>query len=260
MDAVSRALLMTGGASGPLPGQQAYTTPGTYTWVAPAGVTRVCVVCVGGGGGGFNGGGGGGLGWRNNITVTPGTSYTVSVGGGTTNVGGDSFFASSVTGRGASNENGGGFVGDGGGNGGSFAGGAGGYSGNGGNTGSGGSGGGGGGGRAGTFYTYGNVWETDGGGAGGGVEILGQGNNGGGASFNGGGGGGGSGGSSGGSGSSWFIVGRGGAYGGGGGATGYYYDLGTGEYYDVTGEGASGAVRIIWGAGRAFPSTNTGNL
>lgn len=26
------------------------------------------------------------------------------------------------------------------------------------------------------------------------------------------------------------------------------------------GNGANGAVRIIWGAGRAFPSTNTGNV
>ena len=26
------------------------------------------------------------------------------------------------------------------------------------------------------------------------------------------------------------------------------------------GAGASGAVRIIWGNGRAFPSTNTGDL
>jgi hypothetical protein len=26
------------------------------------------------------------------------------------------------------------------------------------------------------------------------------------------------------------------------------------------GQGGRGAVRIIWGAGRAFPSTNTGDL
>ena len=36
-------------------GQQAYTTAGTYSWTAPAGVTSVCVVCVGGGGGGSRG-------------------------------------------------------------------------------------------------------------------------------------------------------------------------------------------------------------
>jgi len=33
-------------------GQEAFTTPGTYTWIAPAGVTSVAVVCVGGGGAG----------------------------------------------------------------------------------------------------------------------------------------------------------------------------------------------------------------
>jgi hypothetical protein len=69
------------------PGQEAYTTPGTYSWVAPTNVTRVSAVCVGGGGGGSStggsgggGGGGGGLGYRNNISVTPGQSYTVVVG------------------------------------------------------------------------------------------------------------------------------------------------------------------------------------
>ena len=33
-------------------GQQAYTTAGSYTWVAPALVTKVSVVVVGAGGGG----------------------------------------------------------------------------------------------------------------------------------------------------------------------------------------------------------------
>jgi hypothetical protein len=48
---------------GAAPGQQAYTTAGTYSWVAPVGVTKVSVIAVGGGGGGRNtGGGGGGLG------------------------------------------------------------------------------------------------------------------------------------------------------------------------------------------------------
>ena len=32
-------------------GEQQYTTPGSYTWTAPAGVTSVSVVCVGGGSG-----------------------------------------------------------------------------------------------------------------------------------------------------------------------------------------------------------------
>jgi hypothetical protein len=36
-------------------GQAAYTSGGTYTWIAPAGVTSVCVVAVGAGQGGFYG-------------------------------------------------------------------------------------------------------------------------------------------------------------------------------------------------------------
>lgn len=74
-------------------GQTAYTTAGTYSWVAPSGVTSISIVAVGGGGGantfpnsgnrtGGSGGGGGGLGYKNNITVSPGTSYTVVVGDG----------------------------------------------------------------------------------------------------------------------------------------------------------------------------------
>ena len=68
-------------------GQVQYTSPGTYNWVCPENITSVSVVCVGGGGGGMyyntstswyqfamNGGGGGGLGWKNNISVTPGNS------------------------------------------------------------------------------------------------------------------------------------------------------------------------------------------
>lgn len=70
-----------GGAGGPPTGQEAYETPGTYTWVAPAGVTSVSVVAVGAGGGGYvNAGGGGGLRYYNNYAVTPGNSYTVTVG------------------------------------------------------------------------------------------------------------------------------------------------------------------------------------
>ena len=60
----------TSGVSGVVTGQQAYTTAGTYSWVAPAGVTSVSVVAVGGGGNGYSGaytgagGGGGGLGYK----------------------------------------------------------------------------------------------------------------------------------------------------------------------------------------------------
>ena len=65
-------------------GQQEYTTPGTYSWVAPTGVTSVSVVCVGGGAGGYanSGGAGGELRYINNVSVTPGQSYEVKVGGG----------------------------------------------------------------------------------------------------------------------------------------------------------------------------------
>ena len=77
--------------------QVEFTTPGTYSWTAPAGVTSVCAVCIGGGGAGTRGaspsdvdqlrrgGGAGGLGWKNDISVTPGQTYTIVVGaGGTT--------------------------------------------------------------------------------------------------------------------------------------------------------------------------------
>ena len=93
-------------------GQVAFTTPGSFSWTAPAGVTSVSVVAVGGGGEGGEantcdaaGGGGGGLGWKNAIAVAPGTNYSVVVGAGgsmlSTNVydqdgdsGGNSYFIS----------------------------------------------------------------------------------------------------------------------------------------------------------------------
>lgn len=68
-------------------GQQEFTTPGTYTWIAPEDVTSMSAVCVGGGGGGGpndnrNGAGGGELSWYNDIPITPGESLTVVVGAG----------------------------------------------------------------------------------------------------------------------------------------------------------------------------------
>ena len=79
------------------PGQAQYTTPGTYSWTAPASVTSVSVVCIGGGGSGGStgvnngpgggGGGGGGVAYKNNIAVTPSVSYTVVVGAGGTTLG-----------------------------------------------------------------------------------------------------------------------------------------------------------------------------
>lgn len=118
------------------------------TWICPAGVYHVDVVCIGGGGaGGFgnsstsnynyrvggNGGGGGGLGWKRGISVTPGQSYSYQVGAGvsgpvSTNVkGGDSWFISPSTVLGGGGQSGGvsnspgvggSFVGEGGGSGG----------------------------------------------------------------------------------------------------------------------------------------------
>ena len=241
-------------------GEAAFTTYGTNTWTAPAGVTSVNVVCVGGGGAGnlynngYNtGGGGGGLGWRNNISVTPGNSYTVFVGqggqrttnGGAAGSGSDSYFINTSTvkgggGAGAAPNNaaGGNHVGDGGGNGGrggnitnknpvgsiiGGGGGAGGYAGNGGDAGgnnnsspsdgAAGSGGAGGGGKSQN---------------GGGVGIFGQGDSG--------------------------AASTSGAGNPGSGGIGKVYGAG-GGYWDP---GGDGAVRIMWGTGRSFPSTNAG--
>jgi hypothetical protein len=241
-------------------GQQAYTTSGTYSWVAPAGIFSVCVVCVGGGSTGGQSGAGSG-----------GASSFISIG--------------TVAGRGGSIPSGGSYVGDGGGNGGQgggpgvsggeppAGGGAGGYSGAGGigafgnyggGTGTMGAGGGGGGGS--NNYIPSKV------GGGGGVGLFGQGANG----VSGGGGG-----SAGTAGS--IANGYGGAYGGGGSGSYSLFNGGgggglgwknnivvvPGQSYTVivgsggsssSGRGAGGAVRIIWGAGRAFPSTNTADM
>lgn len=69
-----------------------YDTPGTYTWVCPAGVAIAYVTCVGAGGGGGGGnsgtyqgsGGGGGGSARTLLSVTPGASYAIVVGAGGT--------------------------------------------------------------------------------------------------------------------------------------------------------------------------------
>lgn len=282
-----------------VPNVNRYTTSGTYTWICPVGVTSVSVVCVGGGGsgsfgtgtyngngrgGGGGGGGGGGLGYKNNISVTPGNSYTVVVGAGGASVtgttvvlngnpGGDSYFINSTTVKGGGgsaaaapstyNAPGGTYAGDGGGNGGiggncngfflgGGGGGAGGYAGNGGNganagsnTGAtAGSGGGGGGGQADS-----SGWSC---GGGGGVGINGQGTNGAAGS---GAGNGGLGGSSGTNGSNKsangpsFNGGPGGTYGGGGGGAVYEYPVG-----EKSGAGGGGAVQIFWSSG-TFPSS-----
>jgi prepilin-type N-terminal cleavage/methylation domain-containing protein len=247
------------------PGEQSFTTAGTFSWTAPSGVTSVSVVAVGGGGGGATcwsngGGGGGGLGWKNNIAVTPGQSYLVVVGaGGSPSCGSgmsgtDSYFINTGTVRGGSGSgsaSGGAFTGDGGGSGGNGGqwsnpgGGAGGYSGNGGS----GVGGSGSGGAGGAGYSYSSTYGT---GAGGGVGLLGIGTSGAGGTWNGNcsllGGQGGSGGAAGAAGepcSAGPSAITGGAYGGGGGGSGTSYG---------GGPGGGGAVRIIWGVGRSFPS------
>ena len=72
-------------------GQASVTFDSSGTWICPAGVTSVSAECWGGGGPGGNGtgfrifsgiggGGAGGAYARSTISVTPGTSYTVTVG------------------------------------------------------------------------------------------------------------------------------------------------------------------------------------
>lgn len=254
--------VMLGGSFAPpvAPGQQAYTTAGTYTWVAPVGVTTVSVVVIGAGENGSYGSGcapggqggvGGSLGYKNNYSVTPGNSYTVQVGNYSAGI---SWFSSTgvvSTGNRSYVGDGGGIGGVGGaGSGASFSGGggggAGGYSGAGGNGGTGnGAGQGGSGGSAGG----GGARTCSGGGGGGGVYIYGQGSDG---PSGAGGGYGGGGGSSGGNGvRGCGVGGDGGTYGGGGGGGSGYGGQG--------GYGKNGAVRIIWpGTTRSFPSTCTG--
>lgn len=283
------------GAGGVASGQQAFTTVGSTSFVVPTGVTSISVVCVQGGRGGnsYYGGAGGALRYLNSISVTPGETLTIAVGAGGTgtntilssggNVGGASsvsrggttlISSATATGGGVGGGNGGaggigtiqstpyGDVRCGGG-----GGGAGGYSGNGGAAGgttpaAGSGGGGGGGGR--TTYTSGplgtppnDFYAGRDGAGGGGVGLLGQGSNGtAGANTStlfataGGGGSGGTAGSGG----------TGGLYGGGGAAFATYKQSNGIEQFFSGNAGGQGAVRIIWGAGRAFPSTNTGNV
>ena len=231
-------------------GQQLFES--STSWVVPENVTSVCAVLVGGGAGSAGGPGkGGSLRWINFLEVTPGETLTVTVGGAgdrsrirrggtdlivaagatdgtstslsTENVGGGDGGAA------GSNDTGSTGVGYGG------CGGAGGYSGNGGKGGNGsgsaganGSGGAGGGGGAGR-----RAYEESGnGGLGGGVGLYGEGSS----------GEGGAGGASGGD------SGQAGSPGSGGVTTKY------------GGSNRAGGIRIIWGDGRAFPSTNTGDV
>lgn len=245
-------------------GQQEWTTPGTSTFIVPAGVTSICGLVVGGGAGGYyftgsdqdEGGGGGATRYRNAISVTPGESLTVTRGaGGITSPtsarnGGESTIkrgttvllrAGGATGRtpGTGTTIGGNVGGGDGATGGlgtgatrAGGGGAGGYSGAGGSgssIGSSASGAGTGGAPSGGHHGYG----------GGGVGLQGEGVSGAASTTVGKGG-------SDGSDASGSIAGN---YGGGGASTG-----------GVADSGANGAVRIIWGNGRSFPSTNTADV
>lgn len=254
MSGATQAVFMNQRSFQAPPGQQAYTTAGSYIWVCPTGVTSISVVVVGAGGG--VGSNGGGLAYRNNVSVTPGTSYTIVVGSGGTKTTGfnddtsatdsSAFSCIATAGKGSTTVGTSSGVYDGGANGGRYAGGAAGYTGNGGNgatsagnAGAAGAGGGGGG---------GGVSSSTGVGGGGGVGLLGQGASGAGGLGSGGfsstAGKGGSGGADGTDNTS-----QGGQYGGGGPSDGSFRT------------GAGGAVRIIWpGTTRSFPSTNTGNL
>ena len=246
---------------------------GAYSWTVPTNVTSVCVVCIGAGGGtvSYNyinsAGAGGGLAYKNNITVVPGAVWTVNVGlggdaGAGRQAGGSSSFVSpaSVTacqanGGSTSGGSGGTTLGyDGGGNGGSGSyqggGGAGGYAGNGGSTGGG--SGAGGGGSGGQFYS-----SNYGAPGGGGVGPFGQGTSGATSAYVGVGGSGGETANS--RENPYTFIGHsmspGGRYGGGAGAPGSQSTSGWG-----LSRGADGCVRIIWGPGRSFPSTGTGDM
>lgn len=247
------------------PGQQVFTSSGTFT--VPAGVTSICAVAVGRGQNGAagdgmytagRGGEGGTLSYSNSISVTPWESLTVTIATSTSASTGETTLKRSSTVLLAARAGGqtsgqanvgtsfaGGtapepvyYFGSGGGGAGGYsgAGGAGGI-GDGGSAGSGGSGGGGGGGA-----------PSAASGGGGGVGLLGAGSNGTAGSGGGAGGGAGSGGSSGADGGDG---GAGGNYGGGGGG---------GGVSSAGGAGGSGALRIIWGDGRSYPSTNTADV
>jgi hypothetical protein len=85
MSGIHLALLgMTYGPGAPVTVIQSFTATGE--WVCPTGVTEVewLIVAGGGGGGNNNGGGGGAGGYRTGtgLSVTAGTTYTVTVGAG----------------------------------------------------------------------------------------------------------------------------------------------------------------------------------
>lgn len=253
-------------------GQQIFTAPGVFT--VPADVYELSMVAIGEGGAGYaarGGGSGGDLRWLNGLKVKPGDKLTITTGkatatgiGQTSKVvlnginvlvakGGDSTDTSTSIGGNVGGGNGG--VGSapaspyGG-----CGGGTGGYAGNGGNgavngatTGTSGDGGAGGGG-ANYYYNY--YWGS----RGGSVGLLGQGDSGRfGTRSN-----------------SGPVTSASGQPGSGGtaaaagpNAASDLYGAGAGgpaPGQSAAYKGGIGAVRIIWGVGRKFPSTLTGNL
>ena len=264
-----------------MPESAEFTTAGTHIFTVPSWVTHVHVLCVGNGGYGGDGvkdygGGGGGLAWGNNRSVLPGQTLEVVVGNSSDKTAeADTIwtqFLDVKAGNGAGGDaanspgRGGSFTGDGGGRGGNGGsdygggGGAGGYTGTGGKGGRGSTGNGyagsngyGGAGGGGTGVSY----SSQGSGGGGGVGLYGAGDSGSGGTTDINAitysqnrcGKGGSGGSNGSVGSRHVDGGYGGRYGGGGGGGAH-----------IPAPGSVGAVRIIWGAARAFPSTNVEKL
>lgn len=261
-------------------GQAEFTTPGEFDFSVPRGVFSISCVSVGAGQSGGStlgrGGAGGDLRYITNLAVVPGEILKVKVGAGgkrtasSTGSAGESSSISRSNGSVVLNARGGGAGGlstavggnVGGGSGGTAGAdgqsrggaGAGGYSGRGGNSSTSATntrdGFGGGGSAGGNGST-----NSDGGGAGGGVGLKGEGASGvapgvgtptGGLA--------GSNGVSGGNG----LTGDGLGYGGNGfgiGAGGGGQESGAAT--NIGGDGGPGGVRIIWGAGRAYPSTRT---
>ncbi len=276
------------------PGQVVFSgKTGSTSWVVPAGVSSISIVAIGRGGGATYaisnqvtpglGGGGAALAYKNNIAVAAGQSvsieYNSDTSSGSTSHAGvvvsyggsvqvaaekgspggsfDSTAGNSNYSVGDAKYSGGAGAGNGKGSGGAPAG----YDSDGpgpatstngnGNEGLGGSGGSG---AAGA--PYGNYA-----GAGGGTGLTGKGSNGT-AGTSSGGGGGGSGGTDGEPGGSFSTIstnfggrtGDGGDFGGGSSGSGAAYGYGP---TPNAGDAGNAGVRIIWGAGRAYPSTNT---